>query len=71
MLRLSMDSATYLARLQRVLSLLDTQQLDNAIQVVAAAWEQGRQIITLGNGGEFWHETRTAEFACGQWRSDS
>jgi len=27
--------------------------------------------ITFGNNGEFWHETRTAEFACGQGRGDS
>lgn len=46
-----MDSATYLFRLQRVISLLDSQQMDDAVQIIKSAWTQGKQIITLGNGG--------------------
>jgi len=41
----------YLARLEKVLQALDKAQIDNAIAVIADAWERGRQIITLGNGG--------------------
>jgi len=41
----------YLARLSAVLETIDREQLDNAIEVIAGAWQAGRQIITLGNGG--------------------
>ena len=41
----------YLGRLKRVVESLDRGQIDNAINVIAEAWNGGRQIITLGNGG--------------------
>ena len=42
---------TYLDKLGRLLEALDRAQIDNAVEVIADAWEAGRQIITLGNGG--------------------
>ena len=36
---------------QKLISELDRDQIDNAIGVIARAWQSGRQIITLGNGG--------------------
>jgi len=41
----------YLSKLTRLLGALDREQVDNAIRVIADAWQAGRQIITLGNGG--------------------
>ena len=41
----------YLSRLERLLDDFDCSQVDEAVEVIAAAWQQGRQIITLGNGG--------------------
>src|SRR5271170_6738125 len=41
----------YLSKLTRLLGALDREQVDNAINVIADAWQTGRQIITLGNGG--------------------
>ena len=41
----------YLSRLTKQLDLLDTTQVDNAVKVIADAWQADRQIITLGNGG--------------------
>lgn len=41
----------YLTRLTAQLDVLDRAQVDNAVRVIAAAWQAGRQIITLGNGG--------------------
>ena len=41
----------YLRRLSTTLEQLDRSQIDNAIDVIARAWESGKQIITLGNGG--------------------
>lgn len=48
---LSQDSATYLQKLKRVLDTLDTDQIDRAVGLIADAWQAGRQVITLGNGG--------------------
>ena len=42
---------TYLAKLGKLLYTLDRGQIDNAVAVIADAWQAGRQIITLGNGG--------------------
>ncbi|WJF89583.1 SIS domain-containing protein [Paraburkholderia bonniea] len=42
---------TYLTKLSAMLATIDRKQIDDAIGVVADAWQQGRQIITLGNGG--------------------
>jgi D-sedoheptulose 7-phosphate isomerase len=45
-------AAHYLARLQNVLgSSIDKEEIDNAVAVVESAWKDGKQIITLGNGG--------------------
>lgn len=44
-------SSEYLGRLMSVLQSLDTQQIDAAVAVIADAWQKGKQIITLGNGG--------------------
>jgi D-sedoheptulose 7-phosphate isomerase len=41
----------YFDKLSRLLALTDRQQMDQAIDVIAEAWQGGNQIITLGNGG--------------------
>lgn len=41
----------YLGRLQNVLSNVDAAEIDRGVAMVEAAWQAGRQIITLGNGG--------------------
>ncbi|MGN5480583.1 SIS domain-containing protein [Cupriavidus basilensis] len=41
----------YLTKLTAQLAAIDRGQIDHAVQVVADAWQSGRQIITLGNGG--------------------
>lgn len=41
----------YFDKLVPFLSALDRDQIDEAIGVIADAWQQGKQIITLGNGG--------------------
>lgn len=41
----------YLAKLSRLLDELDRDAIDHAVGLVADAWQAGRQIITLGNGG--------------------
>lgn len=41
----------YLSKLTRLLNTIDREQIDNAVQVIADAWNAGKQIITLGNGG--------------------
>jgi D-sedoheptulose 7-phosphate isomerase len=41
----------YLTKLTNLLELIDHSQVDNAVSVIADAWQSGRQIITLGNGG--------------------
>jgi D-sedoheptulose 7-phosphate isomerase len=42
---------SYFDKLVPFLSALDHEQLDKAIGVIAEAWQNGKQIITLGNGG--------------------
>jgi len=44
-------AAAYLEKLTQTLGVIDRNQIDAAVQVVADAWQAGRQIITLGNGG--------------------
>jgi D-sedoheptulose 7-phosphate isomerase len=44
-------SNTYLFKLSNLLINIDRQQIDNAVQVVADAWQAKKLIITLGNGG--------------------
>ena len=41
----------YLSRLTTLLESVDRTQIDSAVKVIADAWQAGRQIITLGNGG--------------------
>ncbi|WP_084804325.1 SIS domain-containing protein [Bradyrhizobium sp. NAS80.1] len=41
----------YFRKLEAVLASLDHQSFDNAVALVAQAQEDGKQIITLGNGG--------------------
>ncbi|MBX3616261.1 SIS domain-containing protein [Nitrosomonas sp.] len=47
----SITAGSYLDKLQAALSALDRDQIDHAVSLVTSAWENGRQIITLGNGG--------------------
>jgi D-sedoheptulose 7-phosphate isomerase len=42
---------SYLNKLVEQLSTINHEQIDHAVQVVADAWQAGKQIITLGNGG--------------------
>jgi len=44
-------STIYFKKLSHVIAHLDHQQVDAAIALVAQAWQDGHQIITLGNGG--------------------
>ncbi|MES2010601.1 MAG: SIS domain-containing protein [Pseudomonadota bacterium] len=41
----------YLGKLIAQLSTINRDEIDHAVQVVADAWQSGKQIITLGNGG--------------------
>lgn len=45
------DSAAYFSRLATLASALDHASVDRAVALVADAWRNGRQVITLGNGG--------------------
>lgn len=44
-------AATYISKLVAQLQGIDRAQIDNAVSLVERAWKDGRQIITLGNGG--------------------
>ena len=41
----------YLGKLSQLLTTIDHQQIDHAIGIIHKVWQDGRQIITLGNGG--------------------
>lgn len=41
----------YLERLTNLIGQANTQDIDNAINLIMDAWQKGRQIITFGNGG--------------------
>ena len=41
----------YLSKLSTQLAMVDRNEVDRAVQVIADAWQDGKQIITLGNGG--------------------
>lgn len=45
------DSAAYFSRLATLASALDHASVDRAVALIADAWRNGRQVITLGNGG--------------------
>jgi D-sedoheptulose 7-phosphate isomerase len=44
-------TARYLTKLNEVINKLDSQEFDDAIKLIADKWQEGKQIITLGNGG--------------------
>ena len=44
-------SDLYLTKLSQLITQLDRAEIDAAVEVVASAWQKGKQIITLGNGG--------------------
>ena len=44
-------SQNYFDRLKRAIDVLDMDEVDAAIERIRLAWQAGRQIITLGNGG--------------------
>lgn len=44
-------ASEYLTRLNKALDKIDREQLNSALSQVKKAWSDGRQIITLGNGG--------------------
>ena len=48
---MSGTSATYLRNLGTCLDRLDRDVLDRSIELIRHTWKEGRQIITLGNGG--------------------
>jgi UDP-glucose 4-epimerase len=50
-MRAPSPSTSYLRKLADCLDSLDREELDRGIALIRAAWQEGRQIITLGNGG--------------------
>ncbi len=44
-------AANYFSRLSSLIKNLDTASIDTACNLVEKAWQDGQQIITLGNGG--------------------
>lgn len=51
MKRFEGHSAAYLARLIKVLEEFNHASIDGAIALIAEAWRNDKQVITLGNGG--------------------
>jgi UDP-glucose 4-epimerase len=47
----SSPSTSYLRKLAACLDCLNREELDRGIELVRQGWQEGRQIITLGNGG--------------------
>jgi len=45
------QAQSYTKRLTQVLDHLDFAAMDAAVDLIEKAWREGRQIITLGNGG--------------------
>ena len=45
------QAQSYTKRLSQVLANLDFASIDAAVDLIEKAWREGRQIITLGNGG--------------------
>lgn len=41
----------YVEKLKIVLDSLDITEIENAIDLISSKWKEGKQIITLGNGG--------------------
>ncbi len=44
-------SLNYVEKLKIVLDSLDTNDIESAIELIYSKWREGKQIITLGNGG--------------------
>lgn len=44
-------SAEYLDRLKNIIDSLDKDEMDSALNLIYDAWQNDKQIITLGNGG--------------------
>jgi D-sedoheptulose 7-phosphate isomerase len=44
-------SSSYISKLTETLNCLNHVSIDNAVNLIAEAWDNGKQIITLGNGG--------------------
>jgi D-sedoheptulose 7-phosphate isomerase len=44
-------SHNYLSKLTSLISTINHEEIDNAVKVVFDAWQSGKQIITMGNGG--------------------
>ena len=44
-------AAIYFSRLRHLIDELDYHSIDNACAVIAEAWRNDKQVITLGNGG--------------------
>lgn len=44
-------ASDYLERLNSALTKIDCEQLEQGIALIRKAWNEGRQIITMGNGG--------------------
>ena len=45
------NSEIYIKKLTNILNELDCKELDIALGLIEEAWKNGKQIITLGNGG--------------------
>lgn len=45
------NAKSYLNKLKLLLENTNTDEIDNAVNVIIQAWQSGKQIITLGNGG--------------------
>jgi D-sedoheptulose 7-phosphate isomerase len=49
--KLDYNGSTYINKLIKFLNKVDIEEIDNAVDLIIQAWKEGRQIITLGNGG--------------------
>ena len=49
--KFSGQSANYISKLGELFKRIDHASIDNAVNLIAEAWDNGKQIITLGNGG--------------------
>lgn len=45
------SAQVYLTKLTRQIEVMNRAEIDSAVTLVAKAWKEGRQVITLGNGG--------------------
>ncbi|WP_224360483.1 SIS domain-containing protein [Hyalangium versicolor] len=54
-------SEAYYSRMVKAIHALDYQQVDFCMDLVEAAWKEGRQIFTMGNGGS---ASTASHFVC-------